>query len=163
MRNSIVACADAESLTACCENVVLPSHWTLKRPLFYETVPSMPLVIPVILRLSPNWWALHPTAMPASDTPSRQNSESALPCDFKEALTMEGVAKMLGEKVINFHDLDFGELLSRGEHTTVQKAKYRGFCSGGKSFASSSHHVQSGRLIGCLEWIWVRILNVQFI
>ena len=71
------------------------------------------------------------TAMPASDNPSRQTSEAALPVDppvvdFNEALTIDGVAKLLGaERMVSFEELVFGELLSRGEHTTVQKALYR--------------------------------------
>ena len=86
------------------------------------------------------------TAMPASDNPSRQNSDSALPvCDFKEALTMEGVAKMLGaERTIFFNDLEFGELLSRGEHTHRSESKIQRFRSRCESIASSGHHVQSG-------------------
>ena len=66
--------------------------------------------------------------MPASDNPSRQTSDGAAASSMvdKEPLTVEGVVKCLGpEKMISFEELVFGELLSRGEHTTVQKALYR--------------------------------------
>ena len=41
-------------------------------------------------------------------------------------MTIEGLTKTLADKLLCFDDLDFGELLTRGEHTTVQKASYRG-------------------------------------
>jgi len=126
IQNSIVACADAESLTALLRKRGLAIALNFEEATLLRDCAVNAFSDPCDPSALPKLVGTASTAMPASDTPSRQNSESALPCDFKEALTMEGVAKMLGEKVINFHDLDFGELLSRGEHTTVQKAKYRG-------------------------------------
>ena len=129
LRNSIVACADAESLTALLRQRGLAIELSLEEASLLRDCalesrnpndPCDPSALPKLVGTAS-------TAMP-SDNPSRQNSESALAaCDFKEALTMEGVAKMLGaEKMILFDDLEFGELLSRGEHTTVQKARYKG-------------------------------------
>lgn len=124
-----MACADAESLTALLRKRGLAIELSLEEASLLRDCalmecsndPCDPAALPKLVGTAS-------TAMPASDNPSRQNSDSALPvCDFKDALTMEGVAKMLGsERLIPFDDLEFGELLSRGEHTTVQKARYKG-------------------------------------
>ena len=128
LRNSIVACADAESLTALLRKRGLAIELNLEEASLLRDCALMESSDPCDPSALPKLLGTASTAMPASDNPSRQNSDSALPvCDFKEALTMEGVAKMLGaERTIFFNDLEFGELLSRGEHTTVQKARYRG-------------------------------------
>lgn len=128
LRNSIVACADAESLTALLRKRGLAIELNLEEASLLRDCALMESSDPCDPSALPKLVGTASTAMPASDNPSRQNSDSALPvCDFKEALTMEGVAKMLGaERTIFFNDLEFGELLSRGEHTTVQKARYRG-------------------------------------
>lgn len=127
-QNSIVACADAESLTALLRKRGLAIELNLEEASLLRDCALMESSDPCDPSALPKLVGTASTAMPASDNPSRQNSDSALPvCDFKEALTMEGVAKMLGaERTIFFNDLEFGELLSRGEHTTVQKARYRG-------------------------------------
>lgn len=69
------------------------------------------------------------TAMPASDNPSRQNSETQLTVvnDSNTPPTMESISRTLSQdRLLNFAELEFGELLSRGEITIVQKAVYRG-------------------------------------
>ena len=69
------------------------------------------------------------TAMPASDNPSRQNSETQLTVvgEASAAPTVESIARILSpDRLLNFAELNFGELLSRGEITIVQKASYRG-------------------------------------
>eukprot|EP00439_Symbiodinium_sp_Y106_P072206 s573_g13.t1 len=69
------------------------------------------------------------TAMPASDNPSRQNSETQLTVvnDSCTPPTMESISRTLSQdRLLNFAELEFGELLSRGEITIVQKAVYRG-------------------------------------
>lgn len=123
-----MACADAESLTALLRKRGLAIELNLEEASLLRDCALMESSDPCDPSALPKLVGTASTAMPASDNPSRQNSDSALPvCDFKEALTMEGVAKMLGtERTIFFNDLEFGELLSRGEHTTVQKARYRG-------------------------------------
>eukprot|EP00438_Fugacium_kawagutii_P017181 Skav215695 [mRNA] locus=scaffold3538:33758:68487:+ [translate_table: standard] len=127
-RSSIVACADAESLTALLRKRGLAIELSLEEASLLRDCALTECGDPCDPAALPKLVGTASTAMPASDNPSRQNSDSALPvCDFKDALTMEGVAKMLGsERLIAFDDLEFGELLSRGEHTTVQKARYKG-------------------------------------
>ena len=69
------------------------------------------------------------TAMPASDNPSRQNSETQLTGvgETSSPPTVESIARILSpDRLLHFGELVFGELLSRGEITIVQKAMYRG-------------------------------------
>ena len=69
------------------------------------------------------------TAMPASDNPSRQNSETQLTVlgETNAPPTVETIARILSpDRLLNFGELVFGELLSRGEITIVQRALYRG-------------------------------------
>ncbi|CAJ1356849.1 unnamed protein product [Effrenium voratum] len=105
--NAVAACADAGALTALLRPRGLAIHLDAQEAALLQQL---------ALEDGEKLVGTASTAMP-SGGPSRQNSETRA----------ESLAKMMSaEKLISFDELHFGELLSRGEHTTVQKASYRG-------------------------------------